>query len=60
MTMVGQAHEFDKGKSGIAVPSAERLPAVIDTLIAGVRTGELDNVLTQAAKARPAPKRKAA
>jgi hypothetical protein len=30
----GKPVEFDKGKSGIAVASAEKLPAVIDTLAA--------------------------
>jgi hypothetical protein len=31
--------EFEKGKAGIAVPSKDKLPAVIDTLIAAVRPG---------------------
>ena len=52
--------EFDKGKSGIAVPSAEKLPGVIDTLIAAVQKRELDSVLAQASRARPIPKKKAA
>ena len=34
--------EFEKGKAGIAVPSKDKLPTVIDTLIAAVRAGELD------------------
>jgi hypothetical protein len=34
--------EFEKGKAGIVVGSRERLPTVIDTLIAAVRAGELD------------------
>src|SRR5262249_38494277 len=34
--------EFEKGKSGIAVPSLDKLPSVIDTVIAAVRNGELD------------------
>jgi hypothetical protein len=34
--------EFKKGKAAIAVPSLDRLPSVIDTLIAAVRKGELD------------------
>ncbi|SHI13913.1 DUF6641 family protein [Bradyrhizobium erythrophlei] len=42
--------EFEKGKAGIVVPSKEKLPAVIDTLIAAVRAGELDDLFTQAAK----------
>lgn len=56
----GKPVEFEKGKAGIAVPSADAMPAVIDTLIAAVRNGELDGVISQAAKARPAPKKKAA
>ncbi len=44
--------EFEKGKTGIAVPNKEKLPAVIDTLIAAVRAGELDDHLNQAAKNR--------
>lgn len=43
--------EFEKGKAGIAVGSKEKLPAVIDALIAAVRAGELDEVFSQAAKA---------
>ena len=42
--------EFEKGKAGIAVPSKDKLPTVIDTLIAGVRAGELDELFSQAAK----------
>ena len=54
--------EFEKGKAGIVVPSKEKLPAVIDTLIAAVRAGELDDLFTQASKLRaiPKPKKKAA
>ena len=47
----GKPIEFDKGKSGIAVASAEKLPGLIDTLIAAVRNGELDQVLAQSVKA---------
>lgn len=43
--------EFEKGKAGIAVGSKDKLPAVIDALIAAVRAGELDEVFGQAAKA---------
>jgi hypothetical protein len=43
--------EFEKGKAGIAVGSKDKLPAVIDALIAAVRAGELDEVFSQAAKA---------
>ena len=42
--------EFEKGKTAIAVPSLDKLPSVIDTLIAAVRNGELDEQLTQASK----------
>jgi hypothetical protein len=42
--------EFEKGKSAVAVPSLEKLPSVIDTLIAAVRGGELDEQLAQASK----------
>ena len=42
--------EFEKGKAGIVVGSKEKLPAVIDALIAAVRAGELDDLFTQAAK----------
>jgi hypothetical protein len=42
--------EFEKGKSAIAVPSLEKLPSVIDTLIAAVRNGDLDDQLAQASK----------
>ena len=42
--------EFEKGKAGIAVGSRDKLPTVIDTLIAAVRAGELDDLFIQAAK----------
>jgi hypothetical protein len=42
--------EFEKGKAGIVVPSRDKLPAVIDTLISAVRAGELDDLFSQAAK----------
>lgn len=35
---------------GIVVPSKNKLPAVIDTLISAVRAGELDDLFNQAAK----------
>ena len=44
--------EFEKGKAGIAVPSKDKLVAVIETLISAVRNGELDDLLTQASKQR--------
>jgi hypothetical protein len=42
--------EFEKGKAAIAVPSLDKLPAIIDTLITAVRNGELDEQLAQVAK----------
>ncbi|MFY9954776.1 DUF6641 family protein [Bradyrhizobium sp.] len=42
--------EFEKGKAGIVVPSKDKLPTVIDALIAAVRAGELDDLFSQAAK----------
>lgn len=39
--------EFEKGKGGIVVGDLEKLPGVIDTLIAAVRAGELDTHLEQ-------------
>jgi hypothetical protein len=42
--------EFEKGKSAIAVPSRDKLPAVIDQLIAAARAGELDDMMTRATK----------
>jgi len=50
--------EFEKGKAAIAVPSLEKLPSVIDTLIAAVRNGELDEQLAQASKQARPPKPK--
>src|ERR1700679_3703620 len=40
--------EFEKGKAGIVVPSKDKLPTVIDTLIAAVRAGALDELFSQA------------
>jgi hypothetical protein len=50
--------ELEKGKAGIAVPSREKVPDVIETLVAAVRAGELDQVI--AAQAQAKPKRRAA
>jgi hypothetical protein len=53
--------EFDKGKAAIAVPSLDKLPGVIDTLITAVRNGELDQQLAEASKqSTPKKSRKAA
>jgi hypothetical protein len=45
-----QPIEFEKGKTAISVPSLDKIPAVIDTLITAVRNGELDEQLAQAKK----------
>jgi hypothetical protein len=58
--LAGKPVEFEKGKSGISVVSADKLPGVIDTLIGIVQSGELDAVLAQATKHRAIPKKKAA
>jgi hypothetical protein len=52
--------EFEKGKAGIAVPSVDKLPAVIDTLVTAIRNGELDEQLALASKAVPSKKKKVA
>jgi hypothetical protein len=54
-----QPLEFKKGKTAVAVPSLEKLPAVIDSLIAAVRTGDLDQQLAAASKPVGGKKRKA-
>lgn len=53
-----KAIEFEKGKAAIAVPSLEKLPSIIDTLITAVRNGELDEQLAQASKDAKPPKAK--
>ena len=52
--------EFEKGKAGIMVQTKDKLTGVIDTLIAAVRSGELDEHLNQAAKTRTVGKVKKA
>jgi hypothetical protein len=52
--------EFEKGKAGIAVPSKDKLPTIINLLIEAVRAGELDELFTQASKSRPLPRSKKA
>lgn len=51
-----KAVEFEKGKAAIAVPSLDKLPAVIDTLIGAVRSGELDAQLAQGRAVPQTPK----
>jgi hypothetical protein len=48
--------EFEKNKAAIAVPSLDKLPSTVDTLIAAVRAGELDEQLAHAS-AQAAPKK---
>ena len=43
----GRAVEFEKGKSAVSVPSKDKLPAVITTLIEAVRADELDEIVAQ-------------
>jgi Family of unknown function (DUF6641) len=42
--------EFERGKAGIAVASRDKLPALIDALVAAVQAGELDELLARQAK----------
>jgi hypothetical protein len=50
--------EFKKEKVAIAVPSLDKLPSVIDTLIAAVRNGELDQQFADASVQTKASKSK--
>src|SRR6266436_7634348 len=50
--------EFEKAKAAIAVPSPDKLPSVIDTLITSVRNGELDEHLAHGSKSGIVKKRK--
>ena len=52
--------EFEKGKPAIAVPSLDKLPSIIETLITAVRNGELDEQLVQGNKVGMVKKPKAA
>jgi hypothetical protein len=51
-----RALEFEKGKAAARVGATERLPEVIDELIAAVRQGELDQLLAQAPKPGATPR----
>jgi len=53
---LGKFVEFEKGKTAIVVPSADKLATVIDTLIAAVRAGELDQQIAAASVRPPAKK----
>ena len=50
-----KALEFEKGKTSIVVANKDQLVATLDTVIAGVKAGELDEHLAQQAKARSIP-----
>jgi len=52
--------EFEKGKPAIVVGSPDKIRGLIDTLIAAVRAGELDDALAQASKAAAVKKPKKA
>jgi hypothetical protein len=56
----GRAIEFDKGKTVIVVPGMDQLGPTIETVIAAVRAGELDELLAQQTKVRDVPKSKRA
>jgi len=45
--------EFEKGKAGIAVPSIDKRPSDIETLVPAVWNGELDEQLDHASRAVP-------
>ena len=49
--------EFEKGKAGIAVASRDKLPASINSLISGVRAGELDDLLARVKPVGPHDRR---
>lgn len=56
----GKPIEFEKGKAAIAVSAKDKLASVIETLIAAVRGGELDDILASASKASPLQKKRKA
>ena len=55
-----KAIEFEKGKTAIVVPNKDQLVATLDTVIAAVKAGELDEHLAQYARARGVPNSKRA
>ncbi len=55
-----QPIDFEKGKAAIAVSSLDKLSTIIDTLIAAVRNGELDQQLAGASKQAKIKHKKAA
>jgi hypothetical protein len=50
------AVEVEKGKAGIVVPSRDKVPDVIETLVAAVRAGELDQVIAAQAQTKSTKK----
>jgi hypothetical protein len=52
--------EFEKGKAAIILANKGALVGTLDTVIAAIRTGELDEILAQLAKARVMPRGKRA
>ena len=48
----GKSIEFAKGKNAIEVPGLDKLPGIIDQLIAATKAGELDAQLSAAADER--------
>ena len=55
-----KAVEFEKGKTAVAVPTFDKIPGVIDALIAAVKAGELDAQLAAASKQVGGKRKKAA
>ncbi len=49
--------EFEKGKAAVVVQAIDKLPAVIDTLIAATKAGELDTQLAQTSRPPQVKKR---
>jgi hypothetical protein len=49
-----KAIEFEKGKSGIAVGSMDKIDGILTTLVSAVRAGELDQHIERAKVARRA------
>lgn len=52
--------EFEKGKAGIAVASKDKLPALLDSLLAAAKAGEFDDLMSRMGKPFGAAKTKRA
>ena len=52
--------EFEKGKAGIAVASRDKLPALLDALLAAAKAGEMDDLMARMGKPFGAAKAKRA